>query len=447
MASTTTPATSRPDLLRRVAMGWSGLWPMAAAIGDARMREATPAGWTYGALLAHVAAWERATAERLARYAASGERAGPPGQADEFNARVASSAAGRAPASIRRELLDAHEALVAAVSALDDAQVAAHVEETPFGPQSWVFAVVAGDSFGHYAEHEAELAAGVPRTGDELARRVAEGWGALRQAVGFVGERRLARRTPVGWTGKAVVAHTAHWMEWAAAELPARLSGGRGAPPDVDGENARVAKDADAAPVRDALVRLERAYETLRAAVEAIPENAAITLAVVRLCSVVLWAQLVDHAAELDHLRPRTATELASRVDEAWRPVRQRIRDIGRSRMGERIANGWTYKDLVGHLAAWEEHGERGIRDWRAGTFAGMDGGAVDAFNAREVGARRLVGPEAILDELDTAHRRLADAARALTPDELAHAQVLGFVEWNTYLHYRDHAADLGLDA
>ena len=68
----------------------------------------------------------------------------------------------------------------------------------------------------------------------------------------------------------------------------------------------------------------------------------------------------------------------------------------------------------------------------------------VDAFNAREVENRKLVGAEAILDELDTAHRRLVEIARTLTEDELRERIPLSLVAWDTYLHYPDHAQDLG---
>src|SRR5437667_137757 len=320
MGSTTIPATSK-ELQDRIQNGWWGFWPLAWTIGERKMRERTSAGWTYQEMLAHIAAWERATASRLARLRESGDFAGPPS----------------------------------------------------------------------------------------------------------------------GWTGKALLAHIARWLEGVPPELPVRLEGRRSPQPDVDAVNARSAEQAATLPARRSVERAERAYRAVRDAVRALPDGT-LPLMVLRLVAGEMFNHFSEHDAELAALRPRTATELAARVDEAWRPVRERIREIGRGRMGELRPNGWTYKDLVGHIAAWEEYGERGIRDWRAGRFAEMSDADVDAFNAREVENRKLVGAEAILDELDTAHRRLVEIARTLTEDELRERIPLSLVAWDTYLHYPDHA-------
>jgi len=436
MGSTTIPATSK-ELQDRIQNGWWGFWPLAWTIGERKMRERTSAGWTYQEMLAHIAAWERATASRLARLRESGDFAGPPSDDDdEFNARVAAEARGKRAREVIRELADAHDALTHEVEALSDEQFAAN--------EHWARAIVAGNTFDHYAEHQVELESGLPWTRDELVARMEEGWGRFWQAVGFVGSERLERTTPAGWTGKALLAHIARWLEGVPPELPVRLEGRRSPQPDVDAVNARSAEQAATLPARRSVERVERAYRAVRDAVRALPDGT-LPLMVLRLVAGETFNHFSEHDAELAALRPRTATELAARVDEAWRPVRERIREIGRGRMGESLPNGWTYKDLVGHIAAWEEYGERGIRDWRAGRFAEMSDADVDAFNAREVENRKLVGAEAILDELDTAHRRLVEIARTLTEDELRERIPLSLVAWDTYLHYPDHAQDLGI--
>lgn len=151
-----------------------------------------------------------------------------------------------------------------------------------------------------------------------------------------------------------------------------------------------------------------------------------------------------------------TSRELLARVDEAWRPFREAVRGIGRARIGEPTGAGWTYRDLIAHVAAWEDLTARRLRALRTtghlpgpgeesalGIAAFRD---TDDFNARVVASHRLVGAEALHDELDTAHRALRAELEQLA-DERLHEnddEVIVVVAGNTYTHYADHAAELG---
>ena len=69
-----------------------------------------------------------------------------------------------------------------------------------------------------------------------------------------------------------------------------------------------------------------------------------------------------------------------------------------------------------------------------------------DEFNARVVASHRLVGAEALTDELDTTYRALRGELAHLT-DEQIHLNddwVIKVVAGNTYGHYDDHATELG---
>lgn len=155
-------AGSRQTLLDRVDAGWRPFRDAVRAIGRARMNDATAVGWTYRDLLAHVAAWEDLTARRLRTYRESGERVYPDDarDTDAFNARVAESHKLVGAEALIDELDTAHRRLVEEIRQLSDEQVAAEVQPTAFGPQPWVVAVVAGNSYGHYAEHAAEVGLG-----------------------------------------------------------------------------------------------------------------------------------------------------------------------------------------------------------------------------------------------------------------------------------------------
>jgi DinB family protein len=152
----------RAVLLGRVDAGWRPFRDAVRAIGRARMNDATVVGWTYRDLLAHVAAWEDLTARRLRTYRESGERVSPDEarDADAFNARVAESHKLVGAEALIDELDTAHRRLVEEIRQLSDEQVAAEVQPTAFGPQPWVVAVVAGNSYGHYTEHAVEVGLG-----------------------------------------------------------------------------------------------------------------------------------------------------------------------------------------------------------------------------------------------------------------------------------------------
>jgi len=110
----------------------------------------TAAGWTIGAMLAHIAAWHEATAYRLHRFGATGHPQPKVVEDDEtFNAQVAAETAGRHAELIRADVHATFERLRAAVLTLDP----------ELDPKGWVEAVVAGNTYEHYEEHREELRA------------------------------------------------------------------------------------------------------------------------------------------------------------------------------------------------------------------------------------------------------------------------------------------------
>src|SRR5216684_2657701 len=112
---------------------------------------------------------------------------------------------------------------------------------------------------------------------------------------------------------------------------------------------------------------------------------------------------------------PATSKELLAMVDDGWRPFREAVRHVGRAKMEEQTGAGWTFHDLVAHVSGWHDLTARRLRALRAtGTLPGPGDEAsvglpsfkdADEFNARLVSSHRLVGAEALVDELDTTFR------------------------------------------
>ena len=155
---------------------------------------------------------------------------------------------------------------------------------------------------------------------------------------------------------------------------------------------------------------------------------------------------------------PGTSNELLAAVDDGWRRFREAVRHVGRAKMDDPTGGGWTYHDLIAHVAGWHDLTARRLRVLRTtGVLPGPgDEAAVgvpafasaDELNARLTSSHRLVGAEALLDELDTTFASLR-AELALVGDDTLHAddgRAIGMVAGNTYGHYEEHAKELGLE-
>ena len=151
-----------------------------------------------------------------------------------------------------------------------------------------------------------------------------------------------------------------------------------------------------------------------------------------------------------------THAELLTRVDDGWRTFREAVRHIGRAKMEEQTGAGWSFHDLVAHVAGWHDLTARRLRAYRTtGKFPSAGDEAAlgipsfkdtDDFNARLVKSHRLVGAEALTDELDTTYRAMRSEIAQLT-DEQIHANddwVIKVVAGNSYGHYDEHAGELG---
>jgi hypothetical protein len=148
--------------------------------------------------------------------------------------------------------------------------------------------------------------------------------------------------------------------------------------------------------------------------------------------------------------------QLLAKMDDGWRRFREAVRHVGRGKMDEPTGGGWTYHDLFAHVAGWHDLTARRMRVYRTeGRYPeyneGVPGVAPfrdgDEFNARLVSSHRLVGPEALTDELDTTFRTLRAEIAQLSDEAIRanDAWVVSVVDGNTYGHYEEHAKELGI--
>jgi hypothetical protein len=88
----------------------------------------------------------------------------------------------------------------------------------------------------------------------------------------------------------------------------------------------------------------------------------------------------------------------------------------------------WSAKDLIGHLATWEEAALRTLEEFQRGEmpwietddgpFAAPDAGRVDVFNARTVAEKQRRTLAEVAAQAGRTHRELVDAIEGLSDEE-----------------------------
>ena len=282
----------------------------------------------------------------------------------------------------------------------------------------------------------------MPKRPADVLGKLREGWRPFRRAVNRLGLSALSDPTPSGWTYKAMVSHVAHWMEHLAGEMPNRIEGRRGPFPDVDAENARETEASKTRSAHETVERLHAAYKNVVDLISALPADRDINFLAVRLVTGEAYGHLALHVGEIEQALPRTAAAYADRIEKVWKPFRAAIRERGRVGLGERTSSGWTYKDLVAHAAGWME---QAVREIETNEFrTGWTSETIQEYNDRSVRTHELVGPEAMVDELDTVYRRLLEALRCLPAGNIDE-RIAATLPYYTYLHWEEHFAELGI--
>jgi DinB superfamily len=150
------------EVLARMDDGWRDFQEHVQALpGEALQARLGDGTWTRKQMLAHIGTWHDMTVERLSGLVSSGEAPGIDEDEDVVNARAARAAEGRTSGEVLQGMQDSYGRLRREVARLTDAQLALH--------DGFAASIIAGNSYGHYREHLADLGAPVER--DEAARQ------------------------------------------------------------------------------------------------------------------------------------------------------------------------------------------------------------------------------------------------------------------------------------
>ena len=423
------------ELAQAAEKGWVPFRLAIMSLGLSGLDATSSTGWTFKDLVAHVGAWADLTIRRLAAFRETGEPQGSGADADEFNADVVARTKDRPAREVLSEMDASMEKLFEEITKLDAAQLHQHDE--------WPIALVAGNTYGHFAEHHVELFDAVPKRPAQLVEKMREGWRLFRRPLARLGLMSLSEKTPAGWTYKAMLSHLAFWMEALPDELPARLDGRRKGGLDMETENARETQASAARSAHDTIARLDAAYKKTLEVTGALPADKDIHFMAVRLLAGETYGHFLTHLPEVEAGVPRTTAEILKRFDDTWRRFREAIRERGRAGLMEATPSGWTYRDMCAHVANWLQ---QATAELASGEFRSWTAETIQAENDRAVEAHRLVGPEAMLDELDTSHRRLREAIAATSDERMQDPKVSGVIGFYSYLHWDEHLGqDLGV--
>jgi len=423
------------DVARVVNAGWINFRLALMSLGVAGLEAKTRVGWTFKGMAAHCAGWEKLTVDRLRTLRETGEQSSSGLDTDEFNARLAREADSKSAAEVLKDLDDTHTKMVEEIEKLTPEQIKAY--------DGWALAIIAGNSYGHYGEHHTELFDAVPKRPAQLLEKMREGWRPFRRAVARIGDKPLSQKTKAGWSAKAMLSHLAAWLEKLEGSLPERLEGRRGPIYDIQKENDQEQSAADARSAQEVVKRLDEAYGRVVKIVEALPPDQDVHFMAIRLIAGESYGHFVEHLPEIEGWVPKTTAQVLAKLDDTWTEFRGRLRDVGRAGLMTDSPLGWKYRDMAAHAANWMQ---QAVNELESGAFKTWTTETILAENARAVDAHKLVGAEAMFDELDTSYERVRETIARLGEEKLADNRIYGIVAFYTYLHWEEHLhLDLGV--
>ncbi len=147
-----------------------------------------------------------------------------------------------------------------------------------------------------------------------------------------------------------------------------------------------------------------------------------------------------------------TRQELIDRITRAYERLRELIAGVEPGRLtAEPVFNGWTVKDVLAHLAAWQSITVTNLFRLERGQpllYANLDPKKVDELNARFYQELKDWPLEKVLADLEGSYRQLVNRIRLLSEEEVNDPrhfkQLRGRPLWqliaeNTSEHYAEH--------
>jgi hypothetical protein len=410
------------------------------ALPPQRWDEKLPAGWTLKETVGHLAYWESTipafveslrtrTPQEVALLVADDGG----GDADELNARAAAEARSLSREEILRRWDDAHAEALEVVRSLTDGELADDNFIKKFE----------GDTYGHYPNHYADLAAMI-KGKDDLLALVDGAWINFRLGLRSLGLPGLEDKTSTGWTYKDLVAHAAAWEDYAVKLLRGlRERGEKPATIDTDAFNAAVVERTRGRDPLEVSGDLDASHARIVEEIgQLTPEQIhAHDDWAIGVVAANTYGHYAEHFDEVFAAVPKRPAELLGKMREGWRPFRRALNRLGLEALSETTPSGWTYKAMVSHVAHWMEHlaGEMPNRvQGRRGPFP-----EVDAENAREAEASKTRSAHETVERVHAAYKNVVDLVTALPEDRDINFLAVRLVTAEAYAHLAEHLSEI----
>ena len=160
--------------------------------------------------------------------------------------------------------------------------------------------------------------------------------------------------------------------------------------------------------------------------------------------------------ASLAHLPgPRTKAELLERIPRARAALEETITRLSESELDAAGPEGWSVKDHLAHIAAWERMIVAHLRDGSAHAVVQMDettyaAKTLDELNEAIYQQHKDLPPARALADFRQAHREILGLLEGMDeaafwkpywPDDPERRPVMDKVAGDTYRHYLEHRA------
>jgi uncharacterized protein (TIGR03083 family) len=136
------------------------------------------------------------------------------------------------------------------------------------------------------------------------------------------------------------------------------------------------------------------------------------------------------------------------RLEREWQALLEALRSVPDTDLTKAaVVQGWSVRDLIGHIAAWDREFLKAapvILAGRRPPLYSATYGSLDAFNALIHESLAGTAPDELMAELNAGHQQVIDAVEGF-PDEALRGEtrLKRRLRLDTYGHYREHAAQI----
>lgn len=138
---------------------------------------------------------------------------------------------------------------------------------------------------------------------------------------------------------------------------------------------------------------------------------------------------------------PSNRQELSDRIETSWQAWVDAVEGIPDERLSEPMVGHWSTKDLLGHVAFWEDWGVAYCRRAIAGEPQPDED--TDAINQGQVAESKGAAAADQKRYRDEAHARLTAFLATMRDDEPRFPEMAGLLGGETWGHYDEHTGQV----